>query len=185
MEIWTNEGKQSCPTTPVGTCNVRFTNPTEDGWIEARFLGDNPLLPLVDRVTAPVREFATLGVFSPGRAVTRPNCGTKYLKGTFVLLEATPPTNYELAGWSYGIGEPFFTSDFVIVQEDGFLQPRFAPICFTLAVTSRPHGIPLAPPSPAPNCDDPQAPDFSAPDLTAIRNAEVAARACATALARG
>ena len=46
VEIWTNEGKQSCPTTPVGTCNVRFTNATEDGWIEARFLGDQHAPPL-------------------------------------------------------------------------------------------------------------------------------------------
>jgi hypothetical protein len=174
VDIWTQEGRQSCPTTATGTCDVRFGAPNRDGWIEARFAGDSGFEASVGRSDAPVVGCYSVAVFSPGRTTTAPNCGvTRYISGTRVDLLAPAPTGYSLAGWSGGPGSGPLQSSPVWVFGKLLLGARFMPVCFTLRTDMRPFNLPRIAPDPAPNCDDAQAPDFSTPDLAAIRRAEV------------
>ncbi len=176
VEIWTSEGQQYCPSTLTGSCDVRFRNAVDEGWVEVRYLGGRGFEPASARATAPVLACFSVLVLAPGKTTTAPNCGTnRYARNTALLMEAAPPAGYQLAGWSFGPGTGPLLQGFVTVTQNRVIEPRWNPICFSLKSVMQPRELPLISPTPAPNCDDRQGPDFAARDLEAIRTAEVKA----------
>jgi hypothetical protein len=177
VEVWTNEGRQSCPLATAGSCAIRFRAASEAGWIEVRSLGDKNFAPSARRESKAVLGCFAIAVRAPGTTSTQPNCaGTKFVAGTSVELTAEAPAGYTLAGWSYGPGT---TPDHLLQSpiwpvRGGMIEPRFEPVCFTLWVVFYPR-VARAAPNPAPNCDDRQGPNYEVNDLAAIQTAEVEA----------
>ena len=175
VSVVTNEGFRTCTATLSGTCQIRFSTPSEAAWVEVRYHGSSAFDPAVGRVSAKVLGCYNVTVSGGGRNTTAPNCaGTKFLSGTPVELVPASRAGYRFLGWSSDIdGVPYLPSP-VYIRSHRFIEPRYEPICMTLRVSLRPYGLPRVPPSPAPNCDDLVALDGSIRDLDAIADQEVA-----------
>ena len=166
VSVVTNEGFRTCTATLSGTCQIRFSTPSEAAWVEVRYHGSSAFDPAVGRVSAKVLGCYNVTVSGGGRNTTAPNCaGTKFLSGTPVELVPASRAGYRFLGWTSDIdGLPYVPSP-VYIRKHRYIEPRYEPICMTLRVSLRPYGLPRVPPSPAPNCDDLVALDGSIRDL--------------------
>jgi hypothetical protein len=177
VEVWTSEGQQAqCPTGPAGSCEVRFAAAASSAWVEVRFAGDPAYLPAVRRQVLAVRACHDVRAVADGRVLTAPSCGgTKYLAGTSVALEAPVRTGFTFLGWATEQTPGTVLQPSPLgVGRDLVAEPRYAPVCVTLRVTSYPASLRPVSPFPAPNCDDAVAPDFTERDVAAIVRTEVA-----------
>lgn len=174
VAVVTSEGLVACPVGPVGSCQVRFSTPSDGAWIEVQYRGDSRFAAVSRRVLGRVTGCYSVTAGSGATVVTPPNCaGTRFLGGTDVHLTAADRAGYRFAGWTTSHGDAFLQQSPVPVHRSLLATPRYEPLCVTLRTEVSPSTLPRITPDPAPNCDDRTAHDGTPRDLAAIAAAEV------------